>query len=81
MIDPYIYDNRTEDQALVQMCRGFHNLGSSSTQGIAVYFAQDKNSKLEMSKQALIRDQSSNWAQLLKQKLDGLACPKPGPNF
>ncbi len=81
MIDPYIYDNRTEDQALVQMCRGFHNLGSSSAQGIAVYFAQDKNSKLEMSKQALIRDQSSNWAQLLKQKLDGLACPKPGPNF
>lgn len=65
MINNYIYDNRSEDAALVQMCRGRQNsVGVGSSQ-----------SDLGRMKAALINDKSNIMALLVKKRIDALACP------
>ena len=71
MISPYIYDNRAEDQTLVQMCRGLTN--SYSMYG----GSQSTVSTLQTMKDALVKDHSSEWALFLKKKVDALNCPQP----
>lgn len=67
MINPYIYDNRTEDRFLVMMCRGVtaHVQGGFQTPGT-----------LESLKSSLLKEKSSEWSQYLKTTIDKLSCPQ-----
>ncbi len=71
MIEPYIYDNRQEDRVLVQMCRG----GQSTASFYGVSTVSD--STLQQMKNTLVKEHTSEWALLLKTKVDALACPQP----
>lgn len=71
MIEPYIYDNRQEDRVLVQMCRG-------GQQVVGAYGTTYQNvSTLQTLKDTLVKDHTSEWALLLKKKVDALNCPTP----
>ncbi|MBO9665386.1 MAG: hypothetical protein J7501_01060 [Bdellovibrio sp.] len=64
MIDGYIYDNRSEDSALVQMCRGGQtNIGVGNFQ-----------SDLGAMKANIIREKSNAWAALIKKRINALGC-------
>jgi hypothetical protein len=71
MINPYIYDNRTDDRFLVTMCRGI----SKSMPG-----GMETPSTLETLKNTLMKEKSSDWSQYLKQKIDVLNCPQTEAN-
>ncbi|QDK36971.1 hypothetical protein DOE51_04880 [Bdellovibrio sp. NC01] len=71
MIEPYIYDNRQEDRVLVQMCRGGQQI-------VGAYGTTYENvSTLQTLKDTLVKDHTSEWALLLKKKVDALNCPTP----
>lgn len=65
MINNYIYDGRSEDAALVQMCRGRQ----------VSYGVGSNQSELGKMKATLINDKSSTKAVLVKRRLEALACP------
>ncbi|MDG0817960.1 hypothetical protein [Bdellovibrio svalbardensis] len=71
MIEPYIYDNRQEDRVLVQMCRG------GQTVQAAFGGTYVNESTLQQMKNTLVKEHTSEWALLLKSKVDALACPQP----
>ena len=63
MIDPYIYDTRSEDRALVKMCRGATDMTG--------YRAK---SSLQSLKDSLMQNHSAEWALVLKAKVNALGC-------
>ncbi|MFM6928585.1 MAG: hypothetical protein ACKOX6_08980 [Bdellovibrio sp.] len=68
MIDNYIYDNRSEDSAVVQMCRG-----SQKSAGIG-----NNLSGLGKMKSSLIQDKSNALAALIKKRIVEFGCPTSG---
>lgn len=64
MIDPYIYDTRSEDRALVKMCRG----NADHFTGLRT------KSSLESLKESLIKGHAAEWALVLKAKVNSLGC-------
>lgn len=63
MIEPYIYDSRSEDRALVKVCRG--------TADLTGYRAK---SSLQSLKDSLMQNHSAEWALVLKAKVNTLGC-------
>jgi|GEM_PF-5901093 hypothetical protein len=66
MINPYIYDNRTEDRALVVMCRGVQ---ANTPGGFATA------STLQTLKNTLLGDKSRDWSLYVRSTLQNLSCP------
>ncbi|WP_413293023.1 collagen-like protein [Bdellovibrio sp. HCB185ZH] len=64
MIDNYIYDNRSEDQTIVQMCRG----------GQAARGVGNNLSELGRMKAELLSVHTNNWAALVKKRVTALGC-------
>ncbi len=64
MIDNYIYDNRSEDQTIVQMCRG----------GQAARGVGNNMSDLGRMKAELLNTHTNNWATLVKKRIKALNC-------
>ncbi|QLY24584.1 collagen-like protein [Bdellovibrio sp. KM01] len=64
MIDNYIYDNRSEDQTIVQMCRG----------GQAARGVGNNLSELGRMKSELLSVHTNNWAALVKKRITALGC-------
>lgn len=63
MIDSYVYDTRTEDRAIVKVCRGtVDGLGARS------------KSNLQNLKDSLVQSKSAEWVLALKAKLTALGC-------
>ncbi|MNT11107.1 hypothetical protein D3C72_1459700 [compost metagenome] len=71
MINPYIYDNRTEDRFLVVMCRGVQANVSGGFQS---------PSTLEVLKNGLIKDKARDWSLYVKSTIDNLSCPQAEEN-
>lgn len=71
MIGPYIFDNRSEDQELVDMCRG-----QSQTSGRL----GPQPSVIGRLKDDLIKRNTRDWALFIDHKISELACPgAPAP--
>lgn len=70
MIEPYVFDNRDEDKALVLMCRGI-------TSAPTIYTSAKTDSTFQQMKNSLISDYTAGWAVYLKSKIDALSCPQP----
>ncbi|MGE5085522.1 MAG: hypothetical protein ACM3MG_04425 [Bacillota bacterium] len=68
MIDNYIYDNRSEDAAVVQMCRG-----RQKSAGVG-----NNQSDLGKMKASLIQEKSNSMAALIKRRIGELGCPSSG---
>ncbi|WP_413558165.1 hypothetical protein [Bdellovibrio sp. HCB209] len=64
MIDNYIYDSRSEDATLVQMCRG-----NQAARGVGTYASQ-----LGQMKASLLNEKTNNWAGLVKKRITALGC-------
>ncbi|WP_413582271.1 hypothetical protein [Bdellovibrio sp. HCB288] len=64
MINNYVYDNRSEDQDMVQMCRGMQ-----AARGVGAY-----QSTLGRMKSDLVNQYTNNWAILIKKRIDALGC-------
>ncbi|WP_413584975.1 hypothetical protein [Bdellovibrio sp. HCB274] len=64
MINNYVYDNRSEDQDMVQMCRGMQ-----AARGVGAY-----QSTLGRMKSQLVNEYTNNWATLVKKRIDALGC-------
>jgi hypothetical protein len=69
MLEPYVYDNRSEDAGIVKMCRGY---SKNAVQG----FANNKEipSTIASIKDALVKNNTRDWALLIKQRMADLAC-------
>ena len=68
MIDNYIYDNRSEDSAVVQMCRG-----RQKSAGVG-----NNQSNLGKMKSSLIQEKTNAMATLVKKRIGEFGCPTSG---
>jgi hypothetical protein len=66
MIEPYIYDNRSEDRELVMTCRGF-SAASGGAKGASI-------SAVASLKDQLVKGNIRDWALYLKKKIDAMVC-------
>jgi hypothetical protein len=64
MIDNYVYDNRSEDQKIVAMCRG-----TMAARGVG-----NNQSELGRMKAQLLNDYTNKWASLVKKRITALGC-------
>lgn len=69
MLEPYVYDNRSEDASLVQMCRGY---SKNAIQSPA--YNRDIPSTIANMKNALVKNFTRDWALRIKQRMTDLAC-------
>jgi len=66
MIEPYVYDSRSEDRDLVVICRGY-TVASGGSAGASM-------STLASLKTQLVQNHTRDWALYLKKKIDAMAC-------
>ena len=66
MISPYVYDNRSEDRALVTMCRGIQ---ANVKGGYAT------PATLQTLKNNLISQKARDWSLYVKSTIQNLSCP------
>lgn len=69
MLEPYVYDNRSEDKSLVQMCRGY---SKNAVQAAA--YNRDIPSTIASMKNSLVKNYTRDWALRIKQRMTDLAC-------
>jgi hypothetical protein len=69
MIEPYVYDNRSEDAPLVKMCRGY-----SKAAVAAAAYNRDIPSTIASIKDGLVKSFTRDWALRVKQRMTDLAC-------
>lgn len=69
MIEPYVYDNRSEDAPLVKMCRGY-----SANAVAAAMYNQSVPSTIADMKNALVKNYTRDWALVIKKRMTELAC-------
>lgn len=68
MIEPYVYDNRSEDASIVKMCRGF------SKNLVHAAVKNDIPSTIGTMKNDLVKNYTRDWALVIKKRLTDLAC-------
>jgi len=69
MIEPYVYDNRSEDKSLVKMCRGYSKNAMPAQTSLT-----DLPSTIGSMKNALVKEYTRDWALRIKTRMSQLAC-------
>jgi hypothetical protein len=68
MLEPYVYDNRSEDQSLVAMCRGY---AAGSPKAL---YGQPILSRVANLKSVLVKNHTRDWALHIQKKMATLVC-------
>jgi len=66
MIEPYIYDNRSEDRELVNTCRGYSEASGGDLGASMSLVGKLKNK--------LVKENTRDWALYLDKVMQSLVC-------